>query len=48
MTYTCQEYRAEMLLLGLKKRLSQEGLSEEEKKELLTQIEAIESEMGMD
>lgn len=48
MTYTCQEYRTEMLLLSLRKRLGEEGLAEAEKERLRAEIERIESEMGMD
>jgi hypothetical protein len=40
--YTCNDYREEMILLGLKRRLCRENLSEEERKEILKEIEAIE------
>jgi len=46
--YTCQEYRQEMVLLGLKKRLTHEDLSEEERLSLLNSIESLEREMGLD
>ncbi|MEE8480947.1 MAG: hypothetical protein V3T59_06880 [Desulfobacterales bacterium] len=45
--YTCYEYREEMMLLGLKKRLNSENLKEEEKKALLKEIEELEKKMGM-
>ena len=45
--YTCNDYREEMILLGLQKRLSQADLTEEEKKEILKEIEIIEKQMGM-
>jgi len=45
--YTCNEYREEMMLLGLKKRLNSRNLKEEEKKGLLKEIEELEKKMGM-
>ncbi len=45
--YTCYEYREEMMLLGLKKRLNSENLKEGEKKALLKEIEELEKKMGM-
>ena len=47
-TYTCNEYREEMMLLGLKKRLSQENLTEEEKQIVIADIEQLESAMSME
>lgn len=47
MAYTCNDYRVEMQLLSLRKRLSQEDLSDEEKDSLRHQITRIEKEMGM-
>jgi len=46
--YTCNEYREEMMLLGLKKRLSQGNLSEEEKRAVKEDIKQLESLMGME
>ena len=46
--YTCQEYRAEMILLGLTRRLNQEDLSDDERETLLAQINELKSEMDMD
>jgi hypothetical protein len=40
--YTCNDYREEMTLLGLKRRLCQPDLSEDQRKEILKEIEAIE------
>jgi hypothetical protein len=40
--YTCNDYREEMILLGLNRRLYQQNISEEERKEILKEIEAIE------
>jgi len=45
--YTCHEYREEMLLLSLQRRLNAEGVPEEEKERLKEQIKELESEMGM-
>ena len=47
MKYTCVDYRSEMKLLGLKRRLEDENLSEEEKTRILEEIEELEEEMKM-
>lgn len=46
--YTCMEYRREMVLLGLKLRLSQESLTEGERKAVLEQVRKLEADMSMD
>ena len=46
--YTCNEYREEMILLGLQKRLSSKGLTSEEKESLLKEIAKVEKQMGLD
>lgn len=46
--YTCNEYRQEMILLSLQKRINEENLSDDEKAELLLEIERVEQEMDMD
>ena len=46
--YTCREYREEMVLLGLKRRLAQKDLSEEERKAIIEEIQKLESAMEMD
>jgi hypothetical protein len=46
--YTCSEYREEMILLGLKRRLAEPGLPEKEKGLLIERIGKLEQEMGMD
>ena len=46
--YSCRDYREEMRLLGLKRRLAQENLPEEERRALIREIEKLESTMGMD
>ena len=45
--YTCTEYREEMILLGLKRRLENKALSDAEKKELKKEIKQLEKQMGM-
>jgi hypothetical protein len=48
MEYTCVDYRAEMILLGLKRRLHLEELSEKEREEIILEIEKFEAEAGLD
>ncbi|MBW6484593.1 MAG: hypothetical protein K0B01_00355 [Syntrophobacterales bacterium] len=45
--YTCRDYREEMILLGLKRRLNQADLGGDERAELSKEIENIEKKMGM-
>lgn len=45
--YTCTEYRQEMILLGLQRRLNDPNLDPEDKKALEAQIRKIEKEMDM-
>jgi len=45
--YTCLEYREEMLLLGLQRRLHAEDISDEEREHLKERIQELESSMGM-
>ncbi len=45
--YTCNDYREEMVLLGLKKRLNDPGLTKDEKEKLIKEIKKIEKSMGM-
>ncbi|MEN8244601.1 MAG: hypothetical protein ABFS43_06840 [Thermodesulfobacteriota bacterium] len=45
--YTCNEYREEMVLLGLQRRLHAEDISEEERKSLQAKIKDLEASMGM-
>ena len=45
--YTCSDYRLEMVLVGLKMRLQQTNLNDEERRSLLRDIEKIEKEMGL-
>ena len=48
MKYTCADYRIEMILLSLRQRLQQEDLSEEEREDIILQIEKIEKAMELD
>jgi hypothetical protein len=47
MKYTCENYRNEMQLVALKKRLQQEDLSKEEKFEVIEAIKKLEEEMKL-
>lgn len=46
--YTCNEYREEMILLGLQKKLSSTGLTPEQRQRLLKEIAQVEKQMGLD
>lgn len=47
--YTCADYREEMRLIGLRRRLREEAsLTEAEKKKLEAEIQRLEAEMGLD
>jgi uncharacterized membrane protein len=46
--YTCADYRKEMTLLGLKRRLSGEQLSDKERRKLRSEIRRLEAEMKLD
>ena len=48
MEYTCADYRVEMILLNLKRRLQDQGISEEEREHILMQIKKIEGKMGLE
>jgi hypothetical protein len=48
MKYTCTDYRTEMILLGLQRRLNQPDLSEKERDALQEEIRALEKTMGLD
>lgn len=45
--YTCTEYRAEMILLALHRKLQRENLGEGEKAELLRDIARLEKTVGL-
>ena len=46
--YTCADYRKEMTLLSLKRRLTGEQLSDKERRILRSEIRRLESEMKLD
>jgi len=46
--YTCSDYREEMRLIGLKKRLNEENLSRTEKKNIETEIAELEKTLQLD
>jgi len=46
--YTCGDYRQEMILLGLKRRLNDETLEPEEKQTLQKDIRRLEEQMRLD
>ena len=45
--YTCNDYRQEMILLALQRKLAEENLSEAEKATIQEEIRRIEEQMGM-
>lgn len=46
--YTCNDYRQEMMLAGLRKQLADPKLSRSQKERLEKEIKRLESEMGLD
>lgn len=44
--YTCNEYREEMILLGLRQKLLQPDLTAEEKEKLVKEIARLEKAIG--
>lgn len=47
-SYGCGDYRQEMVLNGLRRRLQQENLSDEDKEALRQEILRLEEDMGLD
>ena len=45
--YTCSDYREEMRLLALRRRLEQPGLPEDERRRTAEEIEALEKALAM-
>ena len=45
--YTCNDYRQEMMLAGLRKQLADPKLSESDRKTLEAEIRRLEKEMGL-
>jgi hypothetical protein len=46
--YTCNDYRQEMILLAMRRKLHNGGLSEEESRRLQEEITRLEAVMDMD
>jgi len=44
---TCNDYRAEMILLGLQRRLQCEDLDEQQRRQLLEEIGTMEKSLGL-
>ena len=47
-SYTCRDFREEMILLALKRQLSSTDLTEEERSALEKRVKELESDMGLD
>lgn len=47
-TPNCNDYRQEMMLLGLKRRLAEEDLSDNEKQAIAAEIKKIERQIELD
>jgi hypothetical protein len=45
--YTCNDYRQEMMLAGLRKQLAEAQLSKSEKERLEKEIRRLEADMGL-
>jgi glucose-6-phosphate-specific signal transduction histidine kinase len=45
--YTCQDYRLEMMLVGLRKQLADSTLSSEERVRIETTIRELEEQIGL-
>jgi hypothetical protein len=46
--YTCNEYRQEMILLAMRRKLQDDSLEEAERRRLCEEIARLEERMGMD
>ena len=46
--YTCNEYREEMILMALQKRLATSDLTPRERREIQEELKRIKAAMGMD
>ncbi len=47
-TYTCNEYRLEMILLSLEQRLNRPGLEAAEKRAIEAEVKRVRAEMDME
>ena len=45
--YTCEDHRQEMMLAGMRKRLADPHLDEQERETLAEQVRQLEKEMGL-
>jgi hypothetical protein len=45
--YTCDDYRMEMRLLGMRQQLSNSAMSDSDKKKLQIEIDELEKELGL-
>ncbi|MDR3089329.1 MAG: hypothetical protein LBU39_05875 [Desulfobulbaceae bacterium] len=45
--YTCNDYREEMILLSMRRKLQDGGLNEDERRHLREEIARLEERMGM-
>lgn len=48
MKYTCNDYRQEMILVGLRRQLTDPDIDPAEKKRIEEEIRKLEAAMGMD
>ena len=46
--YTCADYREEMAILGLRRRLRDENITEEQKRAIIEEIKRLEAVMQID
>lgn len=46
--YTCNDYRQEMILVGLKKQLTDPNLTDAQREQLQAQIRQLKAEMDLD
>ncbi|MDR0476545.1 MAG: hypothetical protein LBH14_01205 [Desulfobulbaceae bacterium] len=47
-SYTCNDYRAEMMLLAMRRKLQNDGMNEDEADRLRQEIAHLEKQIGMD
>jgi hypothetical protein len=45
--YTCKEYREEMILLALQRKLQRSDITEEERRTLVAEITRLEEKIGL-
>lgn len=45
--YTCNDYRMEMSLLGMRRQIANRELSDSEREKLQTEIDQLEKELGL-